>query len=429
LAVSLGMVASLAVFYATFSERIIGRGIFGGYAAFVFVAVLAVRLIYMMVSTRGFMQQRCLIIGSNGEARVVIDLVERHPQSGIRILGLIHCGHDKEKIGKFIDDYPILGGLDSVEKFVQLYDIERLIIAATTEAEPGLLRRLRAFRYRGLALVDFVSLYEELAQEIPIDHINDEWLMLASMNNSRIHIRRLKRLTDLTVSVIGLGLTWPVMLLTAILIRLTSAGPALFRQERLGRDSRPFTLLKFRTMRVDAESQTGPVWATEDDPRVTWLGRWLRKFRVDELPQLFNVLSGEMSLVGPRPEREVFIHKLSEKVPFYAERLLVAPGITGWAQVMAPYAASIEDSRRKLQFDLYYIKHMSFFIDLLIFFKTMKTITLGRERAKAPKPPKEKLPRYSEVKTETLFFDPAAAAKAKKLAEETDERRRTQRLA
>jgi len=429
IAICLGMVTSLAAFYATFSERIIGRGIFGGYAIFVFVAVLAVRLFYMMASSRGFMQQRCLIIGSNGEAKKAVDLVEQHPHAGIRILGLVHCGQEKDKIGKFIDDYPILGGLDSVEKFVQLYDIERLIIAAPADAEPGLLRRLRSFRYRGLALVDFVSLYEELAQEIPIDHINDEWLLLASMNNSRIHIRRLKRLTDLVVSVIGLTLTWPVMLIAALLIWLTSKGPALFRQERLGRDSMPFTLLKFRTMRLDAESQTGPVWATEDDPRVTWLGRWLRKFRIDELPQLFNVLRGEMSLVGPRPEREVFIFKLSEKIPFYAERLLVPPGITGWAQVMAPYAASIEDSRRKLQFDLYYIKHMSFFLDVMIFAKTVKTIMFGRERAKMPKPPKNKPPGYTEVKTETLFFDPAAAARATKLAEEVDERRRTQRLA
>ena len=176
----------------------------GYYAIFVFLAVLAVRAIYLTANNRGLMSQRCLIIGANGEARKAIDLVEQHPHSGIRILGLIYCGPDKDKIGKFVDDYPILGGLDSVEKFVQLYDIERLIIAATQEAEPALLRRLRSFRYRGLALVDFVSLYEELAQEIPLDHINDEWLFLASMNNSRIHIRRLKRLTDMFVAMIGL---------------------------------------------------------------------------------------------------------------------------------------------------------------------------------------------------------------------------------
>ena len=163
-------------------------------------------------------------------------------------------------------------------------------------------------------------------------------------------------------------------------VKLDSPGPILFKQERLGRESVPFTLFKFRTMRADAESETGPVWATENDPRVTRAGKWLRKFRIDEIPQLLNVLRGDMSLVGPRPEREIFIRKLSEKVPFYAERLLVPPGITGWAQVMYPYAASIEESRRKLQFDLYYIKHMSFFLDMYVLLKTFKTILFGRER-------------------------------------------------
>ena len=159
-------------------------------------------------------------------------------------------------------------------------------------------------------------------------------------------------------------------------------------------------------MRADAESQTGPVWATEDDPRITWLGRWLRKFRIDEIPQLWNVLRGDMSLVGPRPERAVFVKKLSEKIPFYSERLLVAPGVTGWAQVMHPYAASIEESRRKLQFDLYYIEHMSFLLDLVIMMKTAKTILFGRERAEK----KQSLPAtpaaVEEIKTETLFFNP-----------------------
>jgi len=427
-AVTLGMGLLFAVFYATMADKLIGRGIFAGYAIFVLVAVLMVRIVYLMASSRGFLSQRCLIIGSNGEARKTIELVANHAHAGIRILGLIHVGPEKDRVGKFIEEYPILGTLDSVEKFVRLYDIDRLILAATADAEPALLRRLRSFRYRGLALVDFVSLYEELAQEIPIDHINDEWLFLAAMNNSRFHIRRLKRLTDITASSFGLVCTWWLMLLTALAIKLTSKGPALYRQERLGRDSIPFMVLKFRTMRVDAESKTGPVWATDDDPRVTWLGKWLRKFRIDELPQLLNVLRGEMSLVGPRPEREVFIQKLSEKIPFYAERLLVNPGITGWAQVMAPYAASIEDSRRKLQFDLYYIKHMSFFLDVLIFMKTAKTIFFGRERAHTPHPQLGKLPHHNEVKTETLFFRPTAVPPPDSKPDD-DDRRRTQRLA
>src|SRR5436190_18659098 len=225
ISVSLGAVLNTAVFYATLSDQRLGRGIFLGFAAFVFVAVISMRLMYMMAARRGFMSQRCLIIGTNGEAHKVLDLIQEHPHIGLRVLGLIHCGPDRDCVGKFIEDYPVLGTLDTLEKFVHLYDIERLILAATAETEPALLRRLRSFRYRGLALVDFVSLFEELAQEIPLDHINDEWLFMASMNNSRIHIRRLKRLTDIVASLFGLTFSAPLMLGTAIAVRLSSRGP------------------------------------------------------------------------------------------------------------------------------------------------------------------------------------------------------------
>ena len=384
--VGLGMMLMMALFYAARSEPTLGRLIFGGYAAFVFAAVLLTRLIYIAASFRGLMAQQCLIFGTNGEAGKVEELVKSQNRLDIQILGLISCGSNHEHVGKFIGDYPILGSLETIDRFIKLYHIERLIIAVSMNAEPGLLRRLRTFRHHGIELVDFVSLHEELAQEIPVDHIDDEWLFHAAMNNSRIHVRRLKRLLDILMTTLGIALTAWLMLLTAILIRLTSKGPALFRQERLGRDSRPFMLLKFRTMRDNAESQTGPVWATDDDPRITWLGKWLRKFRIDELPQLINVLRGDMSLVGPRPERAVFIHKLTAVLPFYGERLLVPPGITGWAQVMAPYAASIDDSKRTLQFDLYYIKHMSLTLDLLICIKTVRTVLFGRERYSATEP-------------------------------------------
>jgi len=286
-------------------------------------------------------------------------------RADIRILGLIHCGREHEKVGKFIGDYPILGTLESVERFIELYDVERLIIAASTESEPDLLRRLRAFRYHGMALVDFVSLYEELAQEIPIDHINDEWLFHASMNNSRIHIRRIKRLADILVATLGLALTWWLMLLTALLVKLTSKGPVLFQQERLGRDSRPFMLMKFRTMREDAESLTGPVWATENDPRVTSVGRWFRKFRLDELPQLFNVLRGDMSLVGPRPHQEREIEKYRE----YHRRLLtIKPGVSGMAQISGRSDLDFED---EYKLDLYYIENWSMLLDIIICLKTI----------------------------------------------------------
>lgn len=412
-----GLVVTGLFYLFAYQEIVIGRGIFLGAMAFSLGSVLLNRTLFILATAHGFMAQRCLVIGTASEARKIIELVQAHPHAGIKVLGIILVGGDREQVGRFVGDYPVLGTLDSLEKFVNLYGIDRLILATTADFEPVLLRRLRQFRYRGIALVDFVGLYEELAYEIPLDHINDEWLFLASMNSSRFHIRRLKRVVDVVVAIVGLVITAPIMAIAAVLIKLTSPGPVFYRQERLGRDSQPFTLIKFRTMRQDAENQTGPVWATEDDPRITWLGKWLRKFRIDELPQLWNVLKGEMSLVGPRPERPIFVKKLSEKIPFYSERLLVAPGVTGWAQVMYPYAASIEESRRKLQYDLYYIKNMSFILDLLIVLKTIRTILFGRERARQKSAPAA-APSIEEIKTQTLFFPTGSDKPAERVAQQ-----------
>jgi exopolysaccharide biosynthesis polyprenyl glycosylphosphotransferase len=277
--------------------------------------------------------------------------------------------------------YEPLGQLVDLDRLINSQRIDRVILGAGLERDPEVLRRLRPVRYRGTAVLDFVTLYERLTHEISITHIDDAWLFAAAMNSSRFHARWMKRLTDL---IAGALLLVPAVVLVlpfaALAIKLTSKGPVFFRQERLGLGARPFMLLKLRTMRLDAEALTGPVWSGDNDPRITSAGRWLRKFRIDELPQLWNVMIGDMSLIGPRPEREVFVRELSAKLPLFSERLLVRPGITGWAQVMAPYASSIEDSYRKLQFDLYYAKHMSLFLDGIIVVKTVKTMLLGRER-------------------------------------------------
>ena len=239
-----------------------------------------------------------------------------------------------------------------------------------------LLARLRPLRYMGVEIMDYVSLSEELAQEIPLAHINDEWLMTAALNSSVIQIRKVKRATDIVVSVFGLLLGLPLIVLAGILIKLTSPGAVVYRQTRLGLGGKPYVLYKLRTMRMDAEAQ-GAVWAGQRDTRVTKVGYYLRKWRIDEIPQLFNILKGEMSLVGPRPERPEFTEKLARFIPFYDERHLMQPGLTGWAQVRFPYAASFEAAARKLQFDLYYIKNMGFLLDVSILLRTFKTILVG----------------------------------------------------
>ena len=239
-----------------------------------------------------------------------------------------------------------------------------------------LLSRLRPLRYSGIEIMDYVSLSEELAQEIPLAHINDEWLMTVALNSSVLQIRKVKRVVDFTVSLIGLIPGIPLILLSGLLIKLTSPGPVIYRQARVGLAGEPYILYKLRTMRTDAEAQ-GAVWAGKKDARVTRVGYYLRKWRLDELPQLFNILKGEMSLVGPRPERPEFTEKLATFIPFYNERHLVQPGLTGWAQIRYPYAASFEAAARKLQFDLYYIKNMSFLLDGAIMLRTFKTILVG----------------------------------------------------
>jgi exopolysaccharide biosynthesis polyprenyl glycosylphosphotransferase len=183
-----------------------------------------------------------------------------------------------------------------------------------------------------------------------------------------------KRAFDLTLACVGLLIAWPVMAIVALLIKATSTGPVVYHQRRVGKDGRPFTLHKFRSMRVDAEAQTGAVWASTSDPRVTKVGRLLRRTRLDELPQLWNVLIGDMSFVGPRPERPEFVAGLSESIPFYGQRHVVRPGLTGWAQVRHSYGASVEDAVEKLQYDLFYIKHMSFTFDMFVVLETVKTV-------------------------------------------------------
>jgi exopolysaccharide biosynthesis polyprenyl glycosylphosphotransferase len=374
-----GTFLATALLWAT-SAWLVTRGVLLVFALLALLSVLAAQLTHWAIRRLGLMTTRCLVIGTNGEARRALDLIHRHPRAGLRVMGLVHCGREPGIVGSFIGDYPVLGTDASLARLVRFHRVDSLIVAAPREVDPALLRRLRSFRYRGVALADYVSLHEELTKEIPVSDINDEWLLAASLNTSRPHVRRLKRLFDVVGSLGALVLTAPLAAAAALWVKLESPGPVLYRQERLGREGVTFTILKFRTMAADAEMATGPVWAVDDDPRITRAGRWLRRFRIDEVPQLINVLRGEMSLIGPRPERDAFVRELEKQIPYYAERFMVPPGITGWAQVMQSYASSIDESRRKLEADLYYIKHMSFLTDMYIILKTVKVVLFGRER-------------------------------------------------
>jgi sugar transferase (PEP-CTERM system associated) len=256
--------------------------------------------------------------------------------------------------------------------------IKTAILATTNNRSRRLTRRVLESRLQGLEIVEMPTAYERLIGRVPVQHIEDQWLLLSEgfFLLSKDCVQKWKRIGDFVISGLMLIFTAPLMALTALAISLESPGPVFYQQERVGKNDKVFTVHKFRSMRVDAESH-GARWAQKMDPRVTRVGRWIRMFRIDELPQIWNAFVGDMSLVGPRPERPEFVSELETKIPYYAIRHTVAPGITGWAQVKYPYGASLEDALRKLEYDVYYIKNMSILLDLKILLRTVGVVLLG----------------------------------------------------
>jgi sugar transferase (PEP-CTERM system associated) len=233
-------------------------------------------------------------------------------------------------------------------------------------------------KFSGIQVIDAPSFYEQMTGKLLIENITPSWFIFSNGFRITTFVRICKRAFDILLAATGIIVAIPLLPLIVVMIMIDSPGPVFFSQLRVGEREREFVLHKFRTMRADAESETGAVWSQQDDPRITMIGRFLRKSRLDEIPQLFNVLKGDMSFIGPRPERPEFVTKLKEVIPYYSERHFVKPGLTGWAQVRYPYGASVEDSAEKLRYDLYYIKNISLFLDLLIVLETAKVVMFGR---------------------------------------------------
>lgn len=250
-----------------------------------------------------------------------------------------------------------------------------IVLLPDAPIDDDIARMLLEAKLSGAMVVDIRSFYEHVAQRLPLSQINDEWLLQTEgfSLNTRGSLRRLKRALDVLIALSLLVITLPLILVTALVVRLESPGPVIYRQDRVGLREREFTVYKFRSMRRDAE-KSGAVWAANNDARVTRFGKFIRKARIDELPQLWNVLKGDMSFIGPRPERMAFVRQLKKTIPYYSLRHTVKPGLTGWAQVCFPYGASEDDARRKLEYDLYYIKNMSLLLDIHIIFKTMGVV-------------------------------------------------------
>ena len=365
-------------------SMVLGRGVWLIATAFILLAVYLLRALLRQLVRRGHFLKRALILcDTPANARELLEILREARLTPYRLDGIILCGdlapQDFPAITAEPDspkNIPVLGTLDTLREVLESHDVTSLLVAVSSDRSHAILPRLRTVRYLGVEIQDRLSLSEELRREIPLAYINDEWLMQSAMNCSVLSIRRMKRILDVAVSLVGLLPGLPLMLLAGALVKLTSPGPMIYRQRRVGLGGRLYTLYKLRTMRTDAEA-SGAVWSASSDSRVTPVGYFLRKWRIDEIPQLFNVLKGEMSLVGPRPERPEFTPVLEEAIPFYSERTLVPPGLTGWAQIWFPYASSVEAAARKLQFDLYYVKNMSVLLDISILLRTFKTILVG----------------------------------------------------
>jgi sugar transferase (PEP-CTERM system associated) len=337
--------------------------------------------VFWHTSLRQYLRRRkprsnVLILGTGQLAKEVANQVLRKPGLGLRVCGFL--GEEASLVGKSIVNPKVLGLFTDLPRIVSGNSVDRIVVELKDRRTRLPVEELLTMRTKGVAIEDATTFYERLTGKIAIENLKPSWMIF---NEGFEFSRRLlvtKWIVSALTSVLLLILLAPVMFIVAVLVKLESRGPVFVRQTRVGKNGSTFTLYKFRSMYEDAERDTGPVWSTPDDSRVTRIGTVLRRTRLDELPQLWNVLKGEMSLVGPRPERPKFVEELTKVIPFYHLRLAVKPGVTGWAQVNYGYANSVQDAVEKLQYDLFYIKHMSCFLDLLIVFETVKTVLVRR---------------------------------------------------
>ena len=365
-----------AVLYSWFPRWMIGRGVFLDAAGLVISLVWSWRLAFAWLTSR-IARERLLIVGTNPAAiELAQELGDRSDELGVEIVGFADAG--TEGTGRTVLGRSV-GRIEDVPSMIDRHAADRIVVSLS-EARGALpMDRLLDIRLRtGVTFDHLASAYESYTGKIALETLRPSWFVFSNGFRKSPRLLALKRAADLGLAIVGLVLTAPVMLAAAAIVKLTSPGAAFYRQTRVGLNGRPFTIYKLRTMRSDAEAATGPTWSAVNDARITPIGRILRQTRVDELPQLVNVLRGDMSVIGPRPERPEFVERLTAAIPFYSQRHVLKPGLTGWAQVRHPYAASIEDTIQKLQYDLYYIKNLSVWLDVLILVETVKTVVRQR---------------------------------------------------
>jgi sugar transferase (PEP-CTERM system associated) len=366
----------LAVFYYWIPALVIGRGVFIIAAGLVIVVTIGWRIAFVWVTRHVRPRERILLVGTSPAAvRFARELQDRQSELGVVIVGFADAGPEAAERGLELSGSSIVHGIDDIPALVKSLSVDRVVVSLADARGRLPMDKLLQMRMAGVSFAQLPSVYEEYTGKIAVDNLRPSWLVFSDGFEKVTDTRGMKRLVDLAAASLVFLLALPLMVVAAAAIKISSSGPALYRQARVGLNGRVFTIVKFRSMQVDAEAGTGAVWSTPGrDSRVTAVGGFLRRSRIDELPQLWNVLRGDMSLVGPRPERPEFVEGLTENIPFYGLRHAVRPGLTGWAQVRYPYGASVEDALQKLQYDLFYIKNRSMALDLYIMFETLKTV-------------------------------------------------------
>ncbi|MDM8529836.1 sugar transferase [Anaerolineales bacterium HSG25] len=363
----------LLVFFTLAHQGILPRLPFLYFLALTTVGIAVWRWGYSEVWGRTVFRQRLLIIGSGWAGQTIAKAIQEYPHH-FDILGFID---DDDTVPKTdIDGLPIFGTVTSLLDIARLHEADAVVCAIPHNLHPNAFQALLDGQASGLPVIQMATFYEELTGRVPVQHVRNDWLLPIEATNSQVSLayHLFVRLFDVGFSLIG-GLVFlfigPII---AMLIKLDSAGPIFYRQIRSGKGGQPFELIKFRSMSTDAEKGTGAQWAVDNDPRVTRIGRFLRVSRLDELPQILNILRGDLHFIGPRPERPEFVEQLEQEIPFYRARLVMRPGLTGWAQVKYRYGSTVEDALMKLQYDLYYIKNRSIWLDLLIMVRTVVVV-------------------------------------------------------
>ena len=370
-----GALVLVIIFYVV-PESFLGRGVLTLSFLFSLILTAVARAVFFRIIGHKALKRRVLVLGSGSRAAGVDALMTKlGPRAGFDLVGFALCGDEHPGRNKS----KLLGDCTTLLELVQRHRIDEIVVGVRDRRNGHLpMSKLLECKLQGISVVDLPTFFERETGYVQLNSLSASW-MVFSEGFSKTGLRSLlKRAFDICVSTAMLVATLPIVLLAAMAIWLESGRPILYRQTRVGESGRRFEILKFRSMRADAEKDGVARWARKNDDRVTRVGRFVRVTRIDELPQLINVLRGDMSFVGPRPERPPFVQELSRKVPFYGSRHSVRPGITGWAQVQYPYGASVDDAIEKLQFDLYYVKNHSLFLDLVILFQTAQVVLFGK---------------------------------------------------